>query len=237
MLVSIFAGHNYTSPKQFVSQAQGTVKEIEELQAAAEYQKCIRQAETFPKNYPEDLQAEAKTQQSNCLQQDVAKRQRQLAEDRKQAELKSDRGIDYTQLRDYLEAGKWKEADTETHRVMLEAAEGSNLNSESIRNFSCNDLKTINSLWLDYSNNHFGFSIQNKEYQKLKPQINSLGDKLGWREGYWIHYDGLGKKFDTKAPTGHLPAYVFRHFYQGEERWSIQTRIIGILDRTDSCNL
>ena len=298
VLVSIFAGYNYISHKQFVSQGQRAVKEIEELQAAAEYSECIQQAQTFPKQYPEYLQAEVKTLLGECQQQNVTQRQQQLAETRVKAveieeikelqaaaeyseciqqaqtfpkeypeylqaeaktllgecqqqnvtqkqqplaearvELKSDRGIDYTLLRNYLEAGKWKEADLETQKVMLEAAEGGNLTSESIKNFSCNDLKTIDSLWLYYSGDRFGFSIQNEEYQKVKPYINTLGDKLGWRQKNWIHYNYLWQKFHPKVPKGHLPAYVYRHFYQGEERWSTQTRITGILDRTNSCNL
>ena len=253
-LVSIFASYNYISHKQFVSQAQKAVGEIEELEAAAEYPECIQQAETFPKDYPEDLQIEVKTLLGECHQQNMterqrqlaearqqaelkAERQRQLAEARKQAELESDRGIDYTILRNYLEAGNYLKADIETQKVMFEAAEGGNLTSESIKNFPCNDLKTINSLWLNYSNGRFGFSIQNEEYQKAKPYINSLGDKLGWRQGNWIHYNYLWEKFHAEVPAGHLPAYVYRHFYQGEERWSTQTRIMGLLNRTNSCNL
>ena len=266
VLVSIFAGNSYINHKQFVSQAREAVEEIKELQATADYRECIQQAETFSQDYPQDLQTEVKTLLSECYRQDETERQlaenrkqtelaterqqlaedrkqaelaterQQLAENRKQAELNSDRGIDYTLLRNYLEAGKWKEADIETKKVMLEAS-GGNLTSESIRNFSCNDLETINSLWLNYSNGRFGFSVQNQEYQKAKPYLNSLGDKLGWRQGDWIHYDYLSPNFNLNVPTGHLPAYVFRHFYQGEERWSTQTRITGILDRTNNCNL
>ena len=39
-----------------------------------------------------------------------------------EVELKSSKGIDYTKLRDLLKQKKWKEADEETARLMLEAA-------------------------------------------------------------------------------------------------------------------
>lgn len=39
-----------------------------------------------------------------------------------QIDLKSERGIDYSQLRDFLAVGKWKEADEETAKVMYRVA-------------------------------------------------------------------------------------------------------------------
>lgn len=78
-------------------------------------------------------------------------------------ELKSEKGIDYTKLRDLLAAGKWKEADQETAKVMCQAAGIDNkgrLDSVSIGNFPCIDLRTINQLWLHYSSGKDGFSVQ-----------------------------------------------------------------------------
>ncbi len=71
----------------------------------------------------------------------------------KKDDLSSDRGIDYSRLRDLLKAGNWKEADAETVKVMLQAANRSQewwLRVEDIYNFPCIDLRTINKLWLDY---------------------------------------------------------------------------------------
>ncbi len=78
-------------------------------------------------------------------------------------ELVSDRDIDYTNLRDLLKAGQWKEADQETLAVILKAANREQeeyLNVESIENFPCTDLHTIDQLWIKYSNGQFGFSLQ-----------------------------------------------------------------------------
>ncbi|MFM6266365.1 MAG: GUN4 domain-containing protein, partial [Dolichospermum sp.] len=71
-----------------------------------------------------------------------------------EVELKSDVGMDYRKLRDLLKAGKWKEADEETLRVMLCVGERERegwLNVESIDNFPCADLRTIDQLWVKYS--------------------------------------------------------------------------------------
>jgi len=69
-------------------------------------------------------------------------------------ELKSAVGMNYTRLRDLLAAGKWKEADEETTRVMLAVAKREQLGSldfNSINNFPCEDLNTIDKLWVRYN--------------------------------------------------------------------------------------
>ncbi|MFM6907603.1 MAG: GUN4 domain-containing protein, partial [Dolichospermum sp.] len=68
--------------------------------------------------------------------------------------LKSSCGMDYSKLRDLLKAGKWKEADEETRVIMLCVGERERegwLNAESIDNFPCADLRTIDKLWVKYS--------------------------------------------------------------------------------------
>ncbi|MFM6817170.1 MAG: GUN4 domain-containing protein, partial [Dolichospermum sp.] len=93
---------------------------------------------------------------------------------RQQQELKSSLqsscGVDYRKLRDLLAAGKWKEADEETRQVMLAVAKRERerwLNVESIDNFPCADLRTIDQLWVKYSDGRFGFSVQKRIYQGL----------------------------------------------------------------------
>ncbi|MFM6836169.1 MAG: GUN4 domain-containing protein [Dolichospermum sp.] len=127
---------------------------------------------------------------------------------------KSDVGMDYRKLRDLLKAGKWKEADEETLRVMLcvgGTREGW-LNVESFDNFPCADLRTIDQLWVKYSDGRFGFSVQKRIYQGLggTREYNQeiwlkFGDKVGWRKGgNWLYYKDI--TFDKKAPEGHLPS-------------------------------
>ncbi|WP_414575117.1 GUN4 domain-containing protein [Anabaena sp. CCY 9402-a] len=73
----------------------------------------------------------------------------------------------YAQLAYYLAAGKWKEADEETLTVMLEVAgreQQGYLGLDDILQFPCEDLRIIDQLWVNYSNGHFGFSVQKEIY-------------------------------------------------------------------------
>ncbi|MBO1050731.1 MAG: protein kinase [Dolichospermum sp. DET73] len=139
--------------------------------------------------------------------------------------------MDYRKLRDYLAQGKWKEADDQTKRVMLAVAKREKegwLDVESIDNFPCEDLRTIDQLWVKYSDGKFGFSVQKRIYKGLggTREYNSgiwdkFGDKVGWRKGIveyykdsyhfgkhkWLYYGEI--TFDKKAPEGHLPQYIF----------------------------
>ena len=152
--------------------------------------------------------------------------------------LQSDTEIDYTQLRDRLKIGNWQKADEETYTLMLKAAnieKGGDLTKQSIKNFSCNDLKTIDNLWNQYSQGRFGFRVQNNIYQSLGKSTNALGSQVGWRinRGQFKHYNSL--TFDLNAPKGHLPARVFR--VANNSRWSTYTKMKGILDRTNQCKI
>ena len=135
-------------------------------------------------------------------------------------ELKSANGIDYTKLRDLLKRQQWKQADQETATVMLQVAnrikEGW-LRGEDIDNFPCEDLRTIDQLWVKYSGGRFGFSVQAKIYRELggtrdyNEEIwNAFGDKVGWLVNkHWIYYDTVTFD-DNKAPQGHLPFGIDR---------------------------
>ena len=141
-----------------------------------------------------------------------------------EVQLKSSCGMDYTRLCDLLKAGKWKEADQETQRVMLAVAKPEKedwLDDKSIDNFPCEDLRTIDQLWVKYSDGRFGFSVQKRIYQGLggTREYNSeiwqkFGDKVGWRKvGWrkrpsWLYYTDI--TFDKKAPEGHLPVFEWR---------------------------
>jgi hypothetical protein len=137
-------------------------------------------------------------------------------------DLSSKRGVDYTKLRDLLASGQWREADQETLAVMLKAANRETegyLNKESIEIFPCTDLRTIDQLWVKYSNGRFGFSVQKRVWESVggkpgKQEIiqNKLSDRVGWIKwknkwlglGRWRSYDDI--IFDLNAPQGHLPA-------------------------------
>ena len=147
-----------------------------------------------------------------------------------EVELISAVGMDYINLRNLLAAKKWKEADEETARVMLKVAgrekEGW-LGRESIDNFPCEDWRTIDQLWLKYSNGRFGFSVQKRIYQSLggteeydEKVWEKFGDKVGWRKNNWLKQEWLYYEdltFSEKAPEAHLPSKIGLWDY-----WSIQ---------------
>jgi serine/threonine protein kinase len=130
--------------------------------------------------------------------------------------LKSALGVDYTRLRDLLATGEWKEADRETFKVMLKAARREKegwFDTNSIENFPCDDLRTIDQLWVKYSQGHFGFSVQKKIWLEVGGKVDydtecKLGDRVGWRKRRkgrkdWLNYNDL--TFNLQAPEGHLP--------------------------------
>jgi tetratricopeptide (TPR) repeat protein len=147
-----------------------------------------------------EVKTEAKEQQKESCQFEV--------------ELRSERGVDYTRLRELLAAGKWGEADRETAMVMLKASGRENkgyLEDKDLETFPCADLHIIDQLWESFSQGRFGFSVQKRIYQRLEGTNKyklwqAFGDRVGWRVGNeWVkNYSDL--TFDLTAPAGHLPS-------------------------------
>lgn len=129
--------------------------------------------------------------------------------------LESEKGIDYTKLRDLLSAGKWKEADEETRQKMLEVMgqqQRGYLDNEDIEKFPCQDFRTIDQLWVYYSKERFGFSVQKRIWMEEdgEPGVydpkayEKFGERVGWRENdTWKPYTEVN--FTSTAPVGHLP--------------------------------
>jgi len=161
-------------------------------------------------------------------------------------QLKSAKGIDYRNLEDLLKRQQWKQADEETATVMLQAANRRSegwLRVEDIDNFSCEDLRTIDQLWVKYSGGRFGFSVQAKIYRELggtrqynRRVWNAFGDRVGWRvNNSWICYKDV--TFDLKAPLGHLPILKIRRWYEGP-LVSTRFRVVSSLaSRLVKCNI
>lgn len=132
--------------------------------------------------------------------------------------LKSEKGVDYTRLRDLLKAEKWEDADRETDRLMLEVKDDDSmeyLTIEDIKMFPCEDLLTIDCLWVEASNGHFRFSVQKKIWEKCGSPKSSGKDwdlfciKLGWKSSAtaYVKYSNL-KKNPILSPIGELPMLV-----------------------------
>jgi GUN4-like/TIR domain len=204
-----------------------------------------------------DRQQQQELEKKRILREQAAERQRQLNLEQQQQdaerqhlvpehELASEKEIDYRNLRDLLKAGKWLEADKETLKVMLKAANRKSqgwLNFDSLEKFPCQDLKTINQLWVTASNGHFGFTIQKKIWEKCGSPMSynddwkKFGDAVGWFvQEKWVSYSDL--KFDPVPGSfslreGELPRGWTRRWDGGGMAAAVGLWCCSLLSRKD----
>jgi predicted NACHT family NTPase len=128
-------------------------------------------------------------------------------------EVKDDR---YSKLRLLLNSEQWREADRETTQLMFKVAgkeDQGYLEPEDIETFSCEDLLTIDNLWVEASNGHFGFSVQKKIWEKCGSPMDYNDDyekfmeAVGWRSGDTFGYSNL-KFSQTLSLIGELPFLI-----------------------------
>lgn len=125
--------------------------------------------------------------------------------------------INYLSLQKLLAAQQWRQANDETRRLMLQAAQREQqgwLTTADIDKIPCWDLRTIDNLWKQYSGDRFGFSVQypifintgNKPGRLMAPDAyDRFGNQVGWRQNNeWILFK-QGLNFSLDAPIGHLP--------------------------------
>jgi hypothetical protein len=140
-----------------------------------------------------------------------------------------------------LADSKWQEADRETLTIMLRVAgrekEGW-LDIQSINSFPCTELRTIDRLWLRYSNGQFGFSVQKRIWESIGGTLDAdyetwckFGDRVGWRSQREFNFT-----FDIKVPHGHLPTQG-RGKKRQKAEWMRGLVIPSIVSRLLSCNI
>jgi hypothetical protein len=177
--------------------------------------------------------------------------------------------IDYSHLRALLATKNWQAADRETLRIMLRLSglgEKRWLTEPEISNFCCEDLRIIDQLWLQSSDNRFGFSAQKKIYQRSPGDWCAFGKSVGWliaentfEKPDWIWaYPYLGNvhsydcslwydrlTFDLDAPTGHLPVLVDHLWLEFDlvneslvlPYWIDNVRGKCLFDRLEACDI
>ena len=114
----------------------------------------------------------------------------------------------YQQLEDYLKNGQWRDADNETYRLMITTVgkeEGQFFSSDELRNFPCEELQAIDSLWVKHSNGKFGFSVQKDIYLN---KCGGIPDGKYHREAFskfirMVKWNTI--KYEISSPEGHLP--------------------------------
>ncbi|NEN92849.1 MULTISPECIES: GUN4 domain-containing protein [unclassified Okeania] len=148
----------------------------------------------------------------------------------------------YGKLRDLLSAGKWKEADQETAKVMLEISgqtDKEKLTPDDVIKFPCSVINLIDELWMNYSKGHFGFSIQKKIYESMggtydisqidMKVLNMTCERLGLlSNNKSIPYEKLN--FSLEAPKGCFPVAWWDSPYGAK-------LAVYFLARLNACNI
>ena len=152
------------------------------------------------------------------------------------AEIKWESEVDanYTTLQNLLKARKYKEADQETVRMLLYVARRQKegwLDTKAIDSFPCQDLRTIDQIWVQNSNGRFGFSIQRQVYNQAGKDWVKFADQVEWI------VNGKGKSYDEliweiRAPQGHLPG-VPVGVLKGVKLWGV----FSLEPRLAKCNI
>jgi hypothetical protein len=124
--------------------------------------------------------------------------------------------LEYQQLEDLLKSGQWRNADIATASLILTPLLkkidhnpkliGDHLEKYITEEFSGENLRSINSLWLEYTEERFGFSVQKDIWREVGRNYQAFGERVGWYEGNWISYTDI--TYSLKAPSGHLPILV-----------------------------
>lgn len=144
--------------------------------------------------------------------------------------------VEFDRLEDLLKKHQWKEANDETLRLLLCLADRppeDGLLVGDIRNFSQDDLNTIDALWSQANQGRFGFGIQARIFDQ------SIGDSGISKSEAWQLFDDLiewrkDEKncyiFNLSAPEGHLP-----HWRKLISGWGVSDRGISFLKRGLDC--
>ncbi len=104
------------------------------------------------------------------------------------------------------------------------------IDPQSMKKFPCTDLRTIDQLWVKYSNGKFGFSVQRRIWQEVGQDWDKFGQRTGWLlNNKWLNYDDL--TFELRAPAGHLPARRVGGAEGFKNLWNIFS------PRRDACKL
>jgi hypothetical protein len=124
--------------------------------------------------------------------------------------VQSEAGIDYEPLQKLLAAQDFEAADRLTSKKMceatgIEATKRGWLYYTDVARIPVTDLKTIDNLWLIYSEGKFGFSVQRKIWLGLGKNWEKLWLQIGWKQnGKFTRYPNEFT-WSITAPKGHLP--------------------------------
>jgi GUN4-like len=126
-------------------------------------------------------------------------------------------------LQTYLQKQDFKNANKETEVLLFRIANlpvnKKRFGREDSRQIDCQGLKSIDTLWRQYSNNKFGLSTQ-KDILSDVQNWEKFAEKIGWKRNGKLLEDRSQLTYDLSAPIGHLPGVMFwisddSNFYNG----------------------
>jgi hypothetical protein len=136
-----------------------------------------------------------------------------------------------------LEHGRWQEANEETILLLPQIAIGFNtaniLHSCKFDNLKCDGLLTINLLWLEYSREHFGFSVQRQIWHEVEEDYGYFLHHVGWLKtgtNFRVFSDPNIPRiaveeltYSLTDPRGHLPCFLgYLPFFKSlSSEWAI----------------
>ncbi|XP_028780444.1 tetrapyrrole-binding protein, chloroplastic [Neltuma alba] len=127
--------------------------------------------------------------------------------------------LSFDQLRLHLAAGDFRQADEETRRLLIvlagdAAQKRGYIFFSEVQFISETELKTIDALWRQYSDNKFGYSVQKRIFEKTERDFTKFFLKVGWMkklntEVEQYNYRSFPTEFiwelNDDTPEGHLP--------------------------------
>ncbi|MFM6518866.1 MAG: GUN4 domain-containing protein, partial [Microcystis panniformis] len=128
--------------------------------------------------------------------------------------------IDYNHLEKLLIDRQWQEADRETGNIILKATNQEQrgwLDEFDLQQLPSDVLQILDRLWIEYSQGHFGFSVQKQIWlsagcqpgQDSEQLYQRFGQRVGWYDSKmerWLMWDEY--TFSLEAHRGHLPRYL-----------------------------
>ncbi|MGH1393048.1 MAG: protein kinase domain-containing protein [Trichormus sp.] len=140
--------------------------------------------------------------------------------------LISEVGVDYHKLRDLLALKQWQLADQETWVVMCQALSkpiGSYFFMSDIAKLPTEDLQIIDQLWLKYSQERFGFSVQKRIYESVECDYVRFCGAVGWHLYNSNSPPSWQFPFYQSLPEGNFPSRV----WAGGTQWWRHIEAVG----------
>lgn len=122
----------------------------------------------------------------------------------------SERGLCYAALQTALVEQRFEQADRITSELLRQLAGDAAVQRgyvyySEVAPMPAADLRSLDRLWVCYSQARFGFSVQGRLLRVCGGRWDQLWPRIGWKQaGLWTRYPG-SFTWSLDAPEGHMP--------------------------------